>query len=302
MNIVSKPAHSISVGFIGLGDMGAPMARNILENYTDRELQLTVFDIDLQADKVPEHAVVAKTLNDIAINCEVVFLSVPDGASSLSVVEGLLAQPQSMIKSVVNLSTVGIMQCEQIIDTLPVGAFDYIDAPVSGGKTGAINATITIMWSGKKAIFEELRPLLTAFAKSHFFVGEKPGQGQALKLLNNYLSGVAMTATSEAIRFGLHHGLDLKTMLDVVHASTGQNTAVSDKFPKRILTESYDAGFRMKLMEKDISLYKQGVTAAGVPSKIVDVISLLWEQGVEEYPDGDFTEIFKVIDAKDKHL
>jgi len=299
MNIADKPARSISVGFIGLGDMGAPMARNLIANYTDGELQLTVFDIDLQADKIPERAVVANTLTDIATNCELVFLSVPDGTSSLSVIEGLLAQPQSMIKSVINLSTVGIRHCEKIVNTLHADAFDYIDAPVSGGKTGAINATITIMWSGNEALFEELRSLLSAFAKSLFFVGAKPGQGQALKLLNNYLSGVAMTATSEAVRFGLHHGLDLKTMLDVVHVSTGQNTAISDKFPKRILTDSYDAGFRMKLMEKDISLYRQGAAAAGVPSTIADIVSVLWEQGVDEYPDGDFTEIFKVIDVKD---
>ena len=298
MNAAGQPVGSINVGFIGLGDMGAPMANNLISNFSDGELNLTVFDIDLQADKVPVNAVVANTLADIAANCEVVFISVPDGTSSLAVVEDLLAQTDSMIKSVINLSTVGIDHCEKIVESLPQGAFDYIDAPVSGGKTGAINATITIMWSGSEALFNKLQSLLSAFAKSLFFVGAKPGQGQALKLLNNYLSGVAMTATSEAVRFGLHHGLDLKTMLDVVHVSTGQNTAISDKFPKRILTESYDAGFRMKLMEKDISLYRQGVAAAGVPSKIVDVVSPIWMQGVDEYPDGDFTEIFKVIDVE----
>jgi len=82
----------------------------------------------------------------------------------------------------------------------------------------------------------------------------------------------------------------------VAHVSTGQNTAISDKFQKRVLTETYDAGFRMALMEKDIALYKQGVETAGLPTNIVDVVSPYWQQGVEAFPDGDFTEIFKVID------
>jgi len=301
MNTAKKISPTSAIGFIGLGDMGAPMANNLANNlsssHSESELQLTVFDINLKADCVPALATVATSLADIAGNAEVVFVSVPDGASSLSVVEGLIAQPDSRVQCVINLSTVGVNECEKIVQAIPTGAFDYIDAPVSGGKTGATNATITIMWSGSKQHFDELQPVLSAFAKSIFFVGDKPGQGQALKLLNNYLSGVAMTATSEAIRFGLHHGLDMKTMLDVVHVSTGQNTAISDKFPKRILTGTYDAGFRMALMQKDIALYQEGVTEAGLPTNIVDVVSPYWKQGSEDFPEGDFTEIFKLIDA-----
>lgn len=289
----------VDIAFIGLGDMGAPMAGNLATRYTDRALNLTVFDINLQADRVPASAQVAESLAEVAATAEVVFISVPDGTSSLNVIEGLIAPPHSRVKSVINLSTIGITDCEKIVDVIPQGAFEYIDAPVSGGQTGAINATITLMWSGSKAVFDELQSICAAFAKSLFFVGDKPGQGQAVKLLNNYLSGVAMTATSEAIRFGLHHGLDMKTMLDVVHVSTGQNTAVSDKFPKRVLTETYDAGFRMALMQKDISLYHQGVNAADLPSDIADVVNHYWTRGVEQLPAGDFTEIFKLIGDPD---
>ena len=284
-----------AIGFIGLGDMGAPMA-NLATRYDAGGLQLTVFDLNLIADRVPASAQVADALTDIAAQCEIVFVSVPDGAASQAVINGLLAQNNSSVRCVINLSTIGIDECEQIVQSIAEASFDYIDAPVSGGKAGAANGTITIMWSGSKSWFDELQPVLSAFARSLFFVGATPGQGQALKLLNNYLSGVAMTATSEAVRFGLHHGLDMKTILDVVHVSTGQNTAVSDKFQKRVLTETYDAGFRMALMEKDIALYKQGVEAAGLPANIVNVVSPYWQQGVETFPDGDFTEIFKVID------
>lgn len=297
METANKQAAVTALGFVGLGDMGAPMARNLLSGMGKEQCQLHVYDIHLQADRVPESALVAESLADIAKQSEVIFVSVPDGDSSIAVVEGILAASDSRVKCVINLSTVGIPASHKITDLLPVNSFDYIDAPVSGGKTGAINATITVMWSGSKRQFDSLQPVLTTFAKSVFFVGDTPGQGQALKLLNNYLSGVAMTATSEAVRFGLHHGLDFKTLLDVVHVSTGQNTAVSDKFPKRILTETYDAGFRMALMQKDIALFQSGVEAAGLPSNILNEVARYWEHGVEHYPDADFTEIFKLIDA-----
>lgn len=297
MAMTNNQQHRISIGFVGLGDMGAPMASNLLDGLGLSECQLHVYDLHLQQDRVPKSASVCGSVAEVARHTEVVFISVPDGDSSLSVVEGLLAEPDSCVRCVVNLSTVGIPATEKITDLIPENSFEYVDAPVSGGKTGAINGTITVMWSGSKHQFDVLQPVLNTFAKSVFYVGDKPGQGQALKLLNNFLSGVALTATSEAVRFGLHHGLDLKTLLDVVHVSTGQNTAVSDKFPKRILTETYDAGFRMALMQKDISLYQQSIEAAGLPSNILAEVARYWEQGVEHYPEGDFTEIFKLINV-----
>ncbi|MBX2882973.1 MAG: NAD(P)-dependent oxidoreductase [Granulosicoccus sp.] len=295
MATADSPGYN-NVGFIGLGDMGGPMAKNLVANCSSELTQLRVFDIQLRQEQVPASAIVCESLTEIAANSDIAFVSVPDGDSSIDVVNKLLEQPNSRLRCLINLSTVGLSASQQISDLIPSGSFTYIDAPVSGGKTGAINATITVMWSGSRHYFDELHPLLSTFAKSVFFVGDKAGQGQALKLLNNYLSGVALTATSEAVRFGLHHGLDLKTLLDVVHVSTGQNTAVSDKFPKRILTQSYDAGFRMALMQKDISLYQDGVTAAGLPDGILGEVAQYWEQGLEQYPDGDFTEIFKLID------
>ena len=302
MTSVANQINHPGIGFVGLGDMGAPMAGNLAANLPTAAkelghgtLSLSVFDINLLAERVPESAATVDSLAAIAGSSEIVFMSVPDGDSSLAVIKELLAAADSRVQCVINLSTVGLQACKQITDLIPPGTIDYIDAPVSGGKTGATNATITVMWSGSEARFEQLQPLLTSFAKSVFFVGENPGQGQALKLLNNFLSGVAMTATSEAVRFGLHHGLDLKTLLDVVHVSTGQNTAISDKFPKRVLTETYDAGFRLALMQKDVALYQQGVEEAGLPSNIVEVVSRYWTDGREQFPDGDFTEIFKFI-------
>ena len=116
--------------------------------------------------------------------------------------------------------------------------------------------------------------------------------------MNNFLSAVAMVATSEAVTFGEKNGLDMKTMIEVINVSTGRNTASSDKFPNRVMTGSFDTGFRLALMEKDVALYLKEVTAAATPDELGQVVARYLEEGVEAYPDGDFTEIYNLITSK----
>ena len=154
------------------------------------------------------------------------------------------------------------------------------------------------MWSGSKEILELIKLDLKYFAKSIFYVGNAPGQGQIMKLLNNFLSAVSMTATSEAIILGLKNNLDMKTMLQVLNVSTGKNSATLDKFPNRILTETFDAAFRMSLMNKDIDLYLSEARNFNTPINIAEVVNSYFKDGLKRFPSGDFTEIYKVI--KDK--
>ena len=177
----------------------------------------------------------------------------------------------------------GVEATGSIVKTLADFGVDYVDAPVSGGRAGAIRGTVTVMWSGSAERMELIRPVLDSFAGSVFFVGQTPGQGQAMKLLNNYLSAVAMTATSEAVAFGISHSLDMKTMLDVANVSTGQNSATQDKFPNRILTSTYDAGFRMALMEKDVALYLSEAKSAGTAVALCERVATYWQKGMEQF-------------------
>jgi 3-hydroxyisobutyrate dehydrogenase len=119
-----------------------------------------------------------------------------------------------------------------------------------------------------------------------------------MKLLNNYLSAVALAATSEAVSFGLTQGLDVKGMLDVLNASSGQNTATSDKFPNRILPGLYDAQFRNTLMLKDLTLYGENVAAAGTSSDVSRVVREVWRRFATAEPDADFTRIFPFVRDK----
>ena len=278
-------------GFVGLGDMGGPMAANLARG----GFQLIVYDKAGTENLAPSGTEIGAGIKDVARAAQIVFVSVPDAAASLEVARSLVAVENRNTQTLVNLSTVGVEATGSIVKTLADFGIDYVDAPVSGGRAGAIRGTVTVMWSGSAERMEFIRPVLDSFAGSVFFVGPTPGQGQAMKLLNNYLSAVAMTATSEAIVFGLSHSLDMKTMLDVANVSTGQNSATQDKFPNRILTSTYDAGFRMALMDMDVALYLSEAKSAGTPASLCEQVATYWQKGMKQFPDGDFTEIFKVI-------
>jgi len=280
-----------SYGFIGLGEMGKPIATNLLKS----SKKLTVYDIDDLENKAPKGSFIAKSLDQLVSVSEIIFISVPDGKASSNVINNILNSNEKLVSHIINLSTIGLQETKPLIKALNKVNISYIDAPVSGGKSGAINATITIMWSGSQKLLDEIRDDLNCFSKSIFFVGKEPGQGQIMKLINNYLSAVAMSSTSEAILLGLKNNLDMETMLNVLNVSTGKNSATLDKFPNRILTESYDAAFRMSLMNKDLELYLSEAISNGMPIKIAKVVKNYFQEGEKSLPLGDFTEIYKVI-------
>ena len=280
-----------SYGFIGLGDMGKPIATNLLKS----KKVLYVYDItDLNA-KSPKGSKICKSIKELTQKSEIIFISVPDGKVSFHVIKQIFSSEKKNVLAIVNLSTVGIEDTKPIINIFSNTKIKYIDAPVSGGKTGAIKGSITVMWSGSKKIFDIVKNDIQFFAKSIFFIGNVPGQGQVMKLINNFLSAVAMTATSEAVKLGLKSNLDMKTMLEVLNVSTGLNSATLDKFPNRILTETYDAGFKMSLMKKDVELYLAESKNNNISVNIAKVVNNYFQEGQKSIPSGDFTEIYKII-------
>ena len=259
-------------GFIGLGNMGAPMAANIAA----AGFELIVYDKAGTEARAPGGSSAAASLAEVAAVAETVFLSLPDGAASLTVARQIAALANRATKVVVDLSTIGIAAAKEAHAILAGAGVSYADAPVSGGHAGARAATIAVMWAGPAELLESHRGVLDAMAGNVFHLGDDPGQGQAMKLLNNYLSATALAATSEAMAFGLAQGLSLEGMLEVVNVSTGRNTATSDKFPNRIVTGTYDAGFSVALLAKDLRLYLESARAAGAPSVVGGAVVGLW--------------------------
>ncbi|MBM10096.1 MAG: NADPH nitroreductase [Magnetovibrio sp.] len=277
------------LGFVGLGQMGAPMAKNIAK----KGLDLSVFDKAGTRERAPDNTSIVDSISALAKCCDTIFLSVPDGEASLSVISEIITTNDRRVTVVIDLSTVGPaaaregnIQCKEV-------GITYMDAPVSGGQAGAEAGTISIMMAGDRDTKSEHDEILHAFAKNPFYVGNEPGQGQALKILNNFLSGTAMIASTEAILYGLSQNLEMQTMLNVLNVSTGQNTATSDKFPNRILTETFDAGFATALITKDVNLFIENAMNAGISTNVADTVGRIWNEANDALPDSDFTLVFK---------
>ncbi len=281
-------------GFIGLGAMGRPMAENLAAAGHD----LVVFDIAGTKERAPSDATIGRDVADIAKSADTVFLSLPDGAISAAAAREICAAKACRVSVAIDLSTVGIAAARAIHAIYGAGGIAYIDAPVSGGHAGAKAGTLSIMWGGPGDILDQHRTVLQAISKNLFHMGDMPGQGQAVKLLNNFLSATALAATSEAIAFGLSHGLDMTKMLDVLNASTGQNQATSDKFPRRIVTGTFDAGFSTALMAKDLALYLESVADIGAPSDIGKLMHDLWQAADRALPNSDFTRIYQHVTGR----
>ena len=277
------------IGFVGLGNMGSPMATNII----NADFELFVFDAAGTKARAPRGAHIMESTEGIATTCDIVLLSLPDGDAVAQVARQILATPQLQTRLVVDHSTIGVeaAQANQLLlNTKEIG---YLDAPVSGGTTGASKGTLALMASGDKNFFNQADPILAAFAKNRFYIGSEPGQGQAMKLLNNFLSATAMTATSEAVAFGDALGLDPRIMIDVFNASSGQNTATSDKFPRRILTETFDAGFTIDLLAKDVSLYLEEIAKGPNQAIIANSVGSILKHMLSAMPGVDFTKIYQ---------
>jgi len=280
------------LGFIGLGQMGGPMAANIAK----AGFPLVCYDKAGTTERMPEGATAAGSLAEIVAAADTGFLSLPAGAHVLAVAGEIAALNDRRTSVVVDLSTIGPEAARTAAGLLREAGITYIDAPVSGGRAGAIAGTITLMWAGPTSELDRHRAIVDAFCGNPFHVGDEPGLGQAMKLLNNFLSATAMAATSEAVLFGLSQGLEMKTILDVVNVSSGRNTASSDKFPQRVLTGTFDAGFFAELLNKDVQLYIDNVRAAKSAAKVGTAVSEIWQSGSDSFQPGtDFTRIYEFI-------
>ena len=196
----------------------------------------------------------ASSPKDVADRVETVMASLPSLQASLDVATGKGGVIEGKrVKRFIDLSTVGSQMAVKIHDLLAETNIVQIDSPVSGGVGGAEKGTLAVMVSGPRAEFERLKDALGVIGKV-FFIGEKPGSGQTMKLANNFLSATAMVATSEAVVMGVKSGLDPAVMIDVINAGSGMNTASRDKFPRAVLPRSFDFGFATGLMVKDVRL------------------------------------------------
>jgi 3-hydroxyisobutyrate dehydrogenase-like beta-hydroxyacid dehydrogenase len=286
-----------TIGFLGLGRMGAPMAANLLK--TGHELLVYDVSAEAVAALVAQGAKAAGNAAALGARCDIVFTSLPTPAIVRDAVlgaDGIVAGGKPRI--LCDLSTSGPKLAQELAEALaPLGIASF-DAPVSGGIKGAVEATISIMvGGGPVALYEtELEPLLKAIGKPTH-MGETPGAGQTMKLVNNLLGAVAIGVTAEGMAFGIKQGLDPARMIAVLNQSTGINSATRDKWPKSVLPRTFDFGFAAALSLKDTRLLMDEAAAAGVPLPLGKIVEGYLERTLErEGPNADFTAIAKVVE------
>ncbi len=285
-----------TIGFLGLGRMGAPMAANLLKAGHD----LFVHDVSQEAVAALVHqgAEAAGSASALSRQCEVVFTSLP---TPVIVREATLGPDSIFVrgqpKVFCDLSTSGPQLAQELSAALTPKGVACFDAPVSGGIKGAREGTISIMVGGPTAEYEAiLRPLLEAIGKPTH-MGEAPGAGQTMKLVNNLLGAVAIGVTAEGMAFGIKQGLDPAKMIDVLNQSTGINSATRDKWPRSVLPRTFDFGFAAALSLKDTKLLMDEAESAGVPLPLGKIVQDYLERTLErEGPDADFTAIAKVVE------
>jgi len=283
------------VGFIGVGRMGEPMAlRLIAAGY-----ELVVQDVRAEsvARLVAKGARAAKSPAEVASTVDTVLLSLPTPPIVREVALGAGGVASgSKVKTVIDLSTTGATAARDIAAALAAKSMTWVDSPVSGGVAGAVAGTLAVMVSGPRALCADLEPMLAVFGKV-FFIGERPGMGQTMKLANNLLSATAMAATAEAIVFGVKSGLDPAVMCDVINAGSGRNTASMDKVPRQVITRKFQQGFATGLMYKDVRLCLEEAEAAGAPMPVSTGVRAIWARANEELgPDSDMTAIVQLLE------
>lgn len=252
------------VGMVGVGNMGGRMTRRMIEAGYD------VRAVDSDPARIPATgARGAGSLGELAADCDVIMLSLPDSSVIEAVVrgpDGLLAHARAG-QVIVDLSTANPASTRALHDELADRGVRLLDAGISGGAAAADKGTLTLMVGGDGAALEAVRPLLAAFSAHVHHMGAS-GTGHVTKVLNNFLNGVTLAATAEVMVAGKKAGLDLAQLLEVINSSSGVSFASLNRFPHIIRGDYLEGGLTGQLMAKDVRLYLSLSEDLGVPTLV----------------------------------
>ncbi len=260
---------------------------------------LVVFDTreEAMAPLVERGATKVGSPREAADLAETVFVSLPapDIVREVAIGERGLVHG-SKLRTFVDLSTTGPRTATLVADRLAKNNIAAFDAPVSGGVTGARKGSLTVMVSGPSKAFAAIEGLLKVFGRL-FFIGEKAGMGQTMKLANNLIAATSLAVTCEAAVMGEKAGLDLKTMIEVLNVSSGRSSATDDKFPRAILPRTYDFGFTTGLSYKDVRLCLEEAEGLGVSMVVGSATRQMLVMTASMFgSDSDFTSMMKSVE------
>jgi 3-hydroxyisobutyrate dehydrogenase len=282
-----------TVGFVGLGRMGIPMATRLAQ----AGYRVQGYDVSEQAVRSwaerAEGACPAASIDAAASGTAAVILMLPGSAVVRSVLAGLVVDPGTVV---VDMSSSEPLVTRELATEIGRGGVTLVDAPVSGGVAGAVSGTLTIMAGGAPADIDHIRPLLDVLGARVVHCGEV-GAGHAVKALNNLLSATHLLATSEAMAAAAGFGLDVPTVLAAINTSSGRSGSTESKWPNFIVPRTFDSGFSLHLMVKDMRIALGLAEAAGTPAALSAAATSLWAEAAQALPaEADHTEIARWLE------
>lgn len=283
------------LGYIGVGDMGGPMAHNLLK----ADFEVVVFDTqqDRLDNLVDAGAMGASSAREVADKAEVVMVCLNTIGAAHAVAKDIAIG--SAVKTYVDMSTTGPSVAKDVRVHFECTDITMLDAPISGHISKAVDGSLTIIVSGPKAAADHAKPAFEAMGENIFYIGDVAGGGQMMKLANNYLNNVQAIATSEAITMGIKFGLDPQIMFDILNVSTGRNSQTSGKLRDAVLSREFAGGANMKISHKDISLAVGEAESLGSPALTGALVRGIFEEALTKGGDKERSSaIFKYVAAK----
>jgi 3-hydroxyisobutyrate dehydrogenase len=266
-----------TVGFIGIGNMGRPMAANLVKGGHE----VVVYDLDAKRAQLSAKEIGAKsaaTLAELGAQVDAVVTMLPTGkevrAVLLEAEGGALATNLPKGAIVMDMSSADPVGTRALHADLAKKNIALVDAPVSGGVPRATDGSLAIMIGGDPAAVEQARPVLSRMGTRLFDVGG-PGNGHAMKALNNFVAGTGFIAVAEAVLVGKKFGLDPAVMIDIMNVSTGKNFNTENVVKQHVISRQFASGFALGLLAKDVGIAADLAKAIDVDSPLTRLSSAL---------------------------
>lgn len=289
----------MKIAFLGLGDIGAPMAAHLAREPFD----LVVWNRtpSKAEDFIKQHmARLAPTPAEAVKNADVVITCLPSSIEVEAVLHGDNGMLEALRKGavLVDCTSGDPPTSRSIAAELGGRGVDFIDAPVSGGTVAAKSGTLTVMWGGEALVFERVRPVIEAFGKKIVHAGPV-GSGDALKAVNNALLAVHILSTAEGLAVLVKAGVDPKVALEVINASSGRSNTSENLIPQRVVTRAFPRTFRLALLEKDIGIAAVLADDLGARTPIISLAAARFHEAREKLGEqADHVEAVKMIEEE----
>ncbi|MGE0221917.1 MAG: NAD(P)-dependent oxidoreductase [Acetobacteraceae bacterium] len=285
----------MTVGFIGLGAIGRPIAERLAA-----QTDAVVYDIREEAlAPFRGKAGIALSPADVAARSDVVFGCL----ASLSAYREAIIRSQGIFggraKVYVHLGTTGGALAQEVEAALAIHGIVAVDAPITGGVARAAEGTLTSMVAGPRQVVDQIMPLLRAYSAKVVYLGEKVGSAQTMKVINNMLSAANLAVAAEGLVMGVKAGLDPETMLEVINAGTGQSNASLTKIPNHILTGGFDYGGSLAISLKDLEAFTQEAANLGVDTPFGALVRQAYLDAAANGVEGlDMTTVIQPMERR----